>query len=311
MTKAPFRILLGPTASGKESAALQIADKISSDIISVDSMKIYRGMDIGTATPSVDVLGRKKHWAINIVDPSESFSVAQYNEYVEGVVEQLESEGKEFIFSGGTALYHKILTEGMFDGPGEDSFLREELKMEAEKYGVEHVHDKLKRIDPMAADKIHPNDIKRVIRAIEVVTLTGIPISSQQVQFGKRRTDRNISMVGILWDRDKLYARINHRVDLMFEKGLLEEVEALFRSGIILSKQASVAVGYAELFSYFNGDISFDEAKELICRNSRHLAKSQMTWFRKFDCHWIEVDESTSLAEVAEKTLAFWNSDLS
>ncbi len=307
MKLPPIRIILGPTASGKEKSALVIAERLNSDIISTDSMKIYKDMDIGTATPSKAHLEKIKHWAINIVEPSESFSVAQYLKYVEGTMKKLDEENKSYFFSGGTALYQKILTEGMLEGVGENKKLREKLMQEIEKFGNEYVHNKLEKLDQTAANKIHPNDIKRVIRAIEVVTDTGIPISEQQTQFGKQRTDRRLSLVGIHWDRAKLYARINQRVDVMIEKGLEEEACKLYTSSKPLSLQASLAVGYKEFFNYFDGKLTKDEAISLIKQKSRNLAKSQMTWFNKFDCQWIDADESTTPEEIAEKTIKLWD----
>jgi tRNA dimethylallyltransferase len=305
-----MRIILGPTASGKESTAVLLAEKLDADIVSVDSMKIYNGMDIGTATPSADTLKMIKHWAVNIVEPYESFSIAQYLNYTDDVMKELSGIGRNFIFSGGTALYHKILTEGMFSGPGENKELREKLNNEIKENGAESVHVRLKELDPAAAEKIHPNDTKRLIRALEVIEETGVPISAHQIQFGKKRTDRIISMVGLMWDREKLYERINKRVDIMLDKGLQAEAEAIFNSGKKPGKQAAAAVGYAEFFKYFAGQISFDEAVELIKRNSRHLAKSQMTWYRKFDCTWIDVDENTTPEELADKTEKIWTENI-
>ncbi|MBN1256310.1 MAG: tRNA (adenosine(37)-N6)-dimethylallyltransferase MiaA [Planctomycetes bacterium] len=310
MTLQPLRILLGPTASGKESLALHLAETTSAEIISVDSMKIYQGMDIGTATPDPETLAKVRHWCINIVDPRQGFSVAQYVDAAEEALREIEAAGKEHLLSGGTALYYKGLTEGLFDGPGAEQPLRDEFRAYAEEHGLEALHSRLKDLDPEAAENIHPNDLRRVVRALEVVTMTGEPISSQQTQFGQQRTDRKITMVGLLWEREELYDRIHQRVDRMLAAGLEEEARKLYEMEPPLSKQARSAVGYAELFDYFAGKHDYNTAIELIQRNTRHLAKSQMTWFRKFDCHWVKMTKGRELPELAEEVLEVWERKL-
>jgi tRNA dimethylallyltransferase len=306
----PIRIILGPTASGKEKTAVMAAEKLGADIISADSMKIYTGMNIGTATAPTEYQKKVKHWCINIASPHESFSVADYLSNAESVMADLDSKDKEYIFSGGTALYYKALTEGLFDGPSASSELRDKLNLRYETEGAATIHEELKKLDEVSAERIHPNDKKRVIRALEVVLLTGTPISHQQTQFGKLRQDRKIASAGILWDRDVLYRRINKRVDIMLDRGLVNEARELFERKTPLSRQASAAVGYAELFQYFREEIDFDTAVELIKRNSRRLAKSQMTWFRKFNCEWIEMNEDLTADDVSSMVIEIWNRQL-
>jgi tRNA dimethylallyltransferase len=307
---APLRIILGPTASGKERAAIKVAQKVDADLISVDSMKIYRDMNIGTATPSKEFQYAINHWCINIVAPSDSFSLAQYIESVEAAMENCARSNRKYIFSGGTPLYYKGLTEGIFDGPSASPEIRSELQEYAVNHGVDALYNELVQLDPEIAKKIHPNDIKRVIRAIEVIKLTGKKMSELQTQFGQLRQDRPIAMVGLLWSREELHKRINLRVDIMIKEGLLKEAKSLFESSIELSPQASAAVGYAELFSHFRGEIELPEAIELIKRNTRRLAKSQMTWFRKFDCDWIDMNNNLSPEQIADQVISLWNKRL-
>ncbi|MFH0910066.1 MAG: tRNA (adenosine(37)-N6)-dimethylallyltransferase MiaA, partial [Planctomycetota bacterium] len=191
--KPPLRILLGPTASGKERLALCLAERAGAEIVSVDSMKIYRRMDIGTAKPGPRALARVRHWCVDIVDPWEGFSVAEYLARAEAALADIESRGKRHILSGGTALYYKALTEGLFDGPSADEALRRSLLEEARAKGAGALHERLSALDPRAAEKIHPNDLRRIVRALEVVARSGRRLSDQQTQFGRLRADRGVA----------------------------------------------------------------------------------------------------------------------
>jgi tRNA dimethylallyltransferase len=304
--KPPLRILLGPTASGKERVALSIAEATGAVIISVDSMKIYRGMDIGTATPPAEVLKRVPHRCVNIVDPGEPFSAARYHETAEAAMAELDAAGRAYILSGGTPLYHKVLTEGIFDGPPADPALRRRLEEEAEAHGVEALHERLSTFDPDGAGRIHPRDLRRIVRALEVFEQTGRPITEHQTQFGRLRSDRAVAMVGLHWPRDVLHERIHARVDRMLAEGLEAEARALYDREPPLWKQARAAVGYAELFDHFDGHLDRPAAVELIRRNTRRLAKSQMTWFRKFDCDWIEMEAGRGAEALAAQVRELW-----
>ena len=300
---APIHIILGPTASGKERAAVLVAEQLGADIISADSMKIYREMRIGTASPPPEFRARVRHWCVEIADPSESFSVAKWVAAAEAAMAEIEAAGRPILFSGGTALYYKGLVEGLFNGPSAHPEIRARIEADLERLGPEAVHGQLLELDPAAGAKIHPNDRQRVIRALEVVRASGKPISGEQTQFGRMRTDRPVIMVGLNWPRATLYERVHARVDRMVSEGLVDEARRLFERVPSASHQARQAVGYAELFRHFAGDISLDEAVELIKQNSRHLAKHQITWFRKFPCQWIAMDDTRTPEDVAAEIL--------
>lgn len=306
----PLRILLGPTASGKESVALEVAARLGATILSVDSMKIYQEMDLGTAKPTPAMRARVPHRLVDFVPPEQGFSVAMYRDAAETEMAALDAAGSPFILSGGTALYYKALTEGLFDGPGTDPDLRAALMAELEREGEMALHAELAAVDAAAAARIHPHDHRRLIRALEVIRQGGRPLSALQTQFGKRRTDRRIAMVGLHWSRAQLHERIALRVERMVAAGLFEEAAALHRRRPALSAQARAAVGYAEIFAYLEGEHDRETAVELIRRNTRRLAKSQMTWFRKFQCDWIDMSESLGRAAVAAAVLARWEEQL-
>lgn len=314
MTCRPLlHILLGPTASGKERTALACAKTLGGEIVSVDSMKIYRGLDIGTAKPSPEMRATVPHHCLDLADPSELFSVARYVEAAEKAIDAITATDKPVILSGGTALYYKGLLEGLFEGPGADPALREELKQRAREEGAAALHAELVQRDPVTAGKVHPNDIRRVVRALEVVLLTGTPISEHQAQWAsndeKQPDMQDIfpnCIVGLAWPRDVLHQRIAQRVDRMMEAGLLNEARRVYDMRETLSRTPLQAVGYKEFFDYFDGKATLEEAVDLLKRNTRHLAKSQMTWFRKFPCTWIEMDEELSVDEVAQAVMNAW-----
>lgn len=300
-TKPPLHILLGPTASGKERTALELATRWKTGIISADSMKIYHEMGIGTATPPLETRQRIQHWCVDMVDPAEAFSVAMWIDAAEEAMAEIDQLKKPILISGGTALYYKGLTEGLFEGPSADATLRDELLAEVDAHGAEALHARLMKHDPVSAEKLHPNDVRRVIRALEVVLRTGVPISEQQTQFGHQRTDRPVHMVGLLWEREELIKRIDARVDRMMAEGLLAEARCLYDRQPPAGMQASQAVGYAEFFRHFSGEYDLDTAIALVKQNTRRLAKSQMTWFRKFPCQWVTMRHDMTAVDVANE----------
>lgn len=305
-----LRILLGPTASGKESIALAIARQLSCGIISVDSMKVYTHLDIGTAKASAAVRAEVPHACIDLVEPTEEFTVARYLEAAETAIAACVEKGETPLLSGGTALYYKNLLEGLFDGPGEDPALRDELKQRAEAEGADALYAELKEVDPVAAEKLHPHDVRRVVRALEVHALTGQPLSAWQTQWRDSHTDETyryaFSMVALDWPRELLYKRIEARVDRMMEAGLVEEARWVHACRDTIARTPLQAVAYKELFPYFNGETSLDEAVDTLKKNTRHLAKSQMTWFRKFPCQWLPMREGESAEATAARVLAAW-----
>jgi len=312
----PFlHALLGPTASGKERLALQLAESLGAEIISVDSMKIYRGLDIGTAKPSLADRTRVRHHCLDVVEPTEVFNLARWVETAETAIQEIQNRNRHPLLSGGTALYYKGLLEGLFDGPAADPNLRAHLKRRAEGEGVDVLHAELVRLDPAAAAKVHAHDLRRVVRALEVAMLTGTPISEQQVQWrGKTRLATATSafrypcaLVALDWPREILYQRIEARVERMMAAGLLEEAHTVFENRTRFSHTPLQAVAYKEFFSYFEGAATLAESVALLKKNTRNLAKSQMTWLRKFPCTWVQMTESRKTEDVAEEILAIWS----
>jgi tRNA dimethylallyltransferase len=284
MTPDPFAnalILTGPTGSGKSQLALEVAERLGAEIVAMDSMTLYRGMDVGTAKPGPEERRRVPHHLLDVLDPWESASVAWWLGQAAACCRDVEARGRRVLFVGGTPLYLKALLFGLFDGPPADEALRQRLTAEAEQLGRPALHARLAGIDPTTAGRLHPNDVRRVVRALEVWELTGRPISAWQQQWSGTGDERAANRV--LWldlPRDELYARINARVEQMIAAGLVDEVRALRRLPRPLSREAAQALGYKELFDHLDGRAMLAEAVERIQTRSRNLAKRQLTWFR-------------------------------
>jgi tRNA dimethylallyltransferase len=287
MTPEVFRnalILTGPTGAGKSRLALALAEQLHAEIVAMDSMTLYRGMDIGTAKPGPDELSRVPHHLLDVLDPWESASVAWWLERAAACCRDIEARGRRVLFVGGTPLYLKALLHGLFDGPPADAEVRGRLTREAEEQGREVLHARLAGIDATTANRLHPNDVRRVIRALEVWELTGKPISSWQTQW--REPVEQDGPPRCLWldlPRDVLYQRIDRRVEVMVEAGLFEEVASLVRLPRPLSQEARQALGYKEAFDFLEGRASREETVRLIQQRTRNYAKRQLTWFRNLE----------------------------
>jgi tRNA dimethylallyltransferase len=285
-------LVLGVTASGKGRLGFDLARQLDGEIVSVDSMKVYRRMDIGTAKPSPEARRQVRYHMIDIVEPSESFSVGLFLEKANVAIEDIRRRGKVVVAVGGTALYVKALLYGLFEGPGSDEQVRAELRARAEAEGLASLHQKLATIDPQAADRISPNDAKRIIRALEVHRLTGKPISSFQKQFEAEQPLQDWTIIGLRRERTVESRRINARVRKMIELGLVGEVKRLLAEDKPLSQQARCAIGYAEIIGHLQGRMRLDDAIELTKKNTRRLAKGQRTWFKTFrPVRWIDIAE--------------------
>ena len=285
-------LILGVTASGKSRLGFDLAKMLDTEIISIDSMKVYKRMDIGTAKPSLQRRQQVKYHMIDIVEPSEVFSVASFLEDANSITDCMIKNNKSAVAVGGTALYIKTLLYGLFEGPPADPQIRSELQKLADAQGLGDLHKQLSQIDPEAAQRIHPNDAKRIIRALEVFKLTGKPISSFQKQFARDNQSDDWTIVGLRREKETESKRINLRVKKMIDTGLVDEVKSLLAEEKPLSKQAACAIGYAEIISYLQNRISLEDAVEQIKKNTRHLAKHQRTWFRTFkNVNWIDVPE--------------------
>lgn len=301
---AKLYFILGCTAGGKGSLGRELARRVGGQIVSVDSMKIYRRMDIGTAKPSARIREQIPHWCVDLVEPWENFSVAQYVDAADEAISAIRDAGSIPLAVGGTSLYIKALAEGLFEGPGADPALRESLRAMAEQQGLAALHSRLQEIDPEAAERIHPNDAKRIIRALEVYRISGKPISELQRQWdaGPRRYD--CALIGLRRDKDDQNRRINARVKKMVEMGLVEEVRALAEDPRGISDAAAQAVGYAEIFACLRGEMPLDKAIEKIKINTRRLAKKQRTWQRRFaGVQWFDVPPEQTSDQLADEVL--------
>lgn len=292
----------GPTASGKTALAVELAKKLDGEVVSCDSMQIYRHMNIGTAKPTEEEKCGVVHHMIDIIEPWESYSVAAYVENARGCIDDILKRGKIPILAGGTGLYmDSVLKNTSFTEFETDMDYRRQLQQMAETKGELAVHNMLKEKDPEAAEKIHPNNVKRVIRALEVCQATGKTFT--QVNLESVREAAYDSLVfGLCWDREILYSRINKRVDIMMENGLADEVRQLTEMGLRSDHTAMQAIGYKELVQHFEGRLTLDEAVEKIKQESRRYAKRQMTWFRRNpEINWIMLQNDYSLDKTLEK----------
>jgi tRNA dimethylallyltransferase len=273
-------ILTGPTGSGKSELGLAVAERLGAEIVAMDSMTLYRGMNIGTAKPSAEQRARAPHHLIDVLEPWESASVAWWLGRALDCCREIRGRGKRVLFVGGTPLYLKTLLRGLFDGPPANPELRRRLEQEAETLGKQALHDRLAHVDAVTAARLHVNDQRRVIRALEVFESTGRPISGWQREWQR---ESNSDTHHVLWldlPRAELYARIDTRVQEMVEVGLVEEVRALRKLAQPLSKEASQALGYKEMFAHIDGQATLAETIQRIQTRTRNFAKRQITWFR-------------------------------
>jgi len=287
-------VIVGPTCSGKTKVGISLAQKLHAEIISADSRQIYKKLTIGTAKPTLDELLKVKHHFIDFLEPDEDYNVSCFETDSLKVIDELIAQGKIPIVVGGSGLYIKALTEGIFNSVDTDDDYREELKEKREKFGNEYLFEELKKVDPQSASGMLPQNWKRVMRALEVFHLTGEPIWKIQKNY-ERKVDYNFIQFGLNWDRKILYANIERRVDEMIANGLVEEVKNILSLGYSKDINSLNTVGYKEIISYLDNEITLERAIELIKRNTRRYAKRQMTWFRKTkDIHWLDCDENTT-----------------
>lgn len=290
--------ILGPTASGKSSLAMEIAQRTGGEILSLDSMQVYRGMDIGTAKPTLDEQARAKHHLVDVVDATEPFTVARFVEMADAVIDDAKRRGVLLIACGGTPLYYKSLFEGLFEGPTADEAIRDRLRQQS----GDELHARLRQVDPAAADRIHPNDQKRLIRALEVFEITGKPITSFQTEWTSGQMRHEATWFGLNWDRELLNQRINARVKQMMAAGWLDETRRLLQLPAELSQTAAEATGYAELIAHLQGRMKLDDALEQIKIATRQLARRQMKWMRRFpNVTWL--DGSQPVSTLADRIL--------
>lgn len=317
--------LTGPTAAGKTAVGLALAERLGAEIVSLDSMAVYRGLDIGTAKPTAAERHRVPHHLIDICEPTESFSVAQYLAAARRAVDEIRGRGRQVLFVGGTPMYLKALLRGLFAGPPANWELRKQLLSEAQQLGPRALHERLARVDPRAAARLHENDTRRIVRALEVFQSTGRSIVDWQTQWDKRTPDieevasgeavmpsedvgnqrSSTARVFVLdWPREQLYARIDARVQAMFAAGLVDEVRDLLAAEQSLGRTARQALGYREVLEHLAGQRDLPATIELVARRTRNFAKRQLTWFRGLrECRWIRVGKSLASPTVLAKIL--------
>jgi tRNA dimethylallyltransferase len=304
--KAKIVIVLGPTAVGKTELALELAQSVDGEIVNADSQQVYRYMDIGTGKPSRTDRERVRHHVIDIVNPDGEFNAAVYRQLAVASIDEIQKRGKNVVVCGGTGLYLKALTHGLFLGPGQDPDLRQELEREISANGLASLYQRLIEVDPSVVSSIHPNDRQRVIRALEVHRSTGRPLSQWQREHSFQENPFAVLKIGLLRERAELYDLINRRSEGMIEDGLLDEVRGLISCGYGLDLKPLRSVGYRQLGEVIQGVKELSEALEEMKQETRHLAKRQLTWFRRDEeIQWYHpVTQQREIIAAAKKFLA-------
>ncbi len=300
--KIPLLVLVGPTAAGKSNLAIEIARYLNTDIISADSAQVYRFLDIGTAKPSVEEQKLIKHHLINIVDPDQAYSVADFQKEADEIISQVWQSGKFPFIVGGTGLYIKAVIDRYAFGPkGANRELRVSLEQLALSEGLEKLYKRLKACDPLSAKTIHPNDQRRIIRALEVYSSEGRPISGQVAETDCHNSPYQAMIYGVTMERDLLYRRIELRVDKMIERGFIDEVRNLYQNGYDDYMPGMQILGYRQLLAYIKENLNREEIITDIKKQTRNLAKRQLTWFRREkDIEWLDITDQSLLNDLTE-----------
>jgi tRNA dimethylallyltransferase len=302
-------VLAGATATGKTRLALELAEHLANvgpgaEIISADSRQVYRGMDIGTAKPTATDRAAVPHHLLDIVEPAQEFSLAEFVALAHQAIQDIRSRGREVLLVGGTPLYLKSLLRGLYQGPPPDWEFRRAIEAEIQEVGLGALRERLEMVDPLSAQKLHPNDQRRMIRALEVYRQTGQPISHQQVQFEEGRRAEQCNVFCLAWPRDELHRRIDARVERMFSVGLVEEVRKLLEQHGNLSRTASQAVGYREVLEHLTGALDLPTTIERVKHATHQFARRQETWFRGLEeCRFVPQAEGRAASEVVEEIL--------
>lgn len=301
--------IVGPTATGKSDIGVEVAGILNGEVVSVDSMQVYRGMDIGTAKVTKDeqyTLGGKfiPHHMLDIVEPDIEYSVGRYQEEATAVIQEIHLRGRLPVLVGGTGLYYHALVNEYEFSPGEQNWeLREQLRNEAQTKGTQYLHQKLVQVDPQAAQAIHPNDVKRVVRALEVFYKTGQRISESTKN---RKQTYRIAAAGLFLEREELYENVNKRVDRMLEQGLIDEVQKLMDKGLTASNISMQALGYKEVLGYLKGEYDLETCTELLKRDTRRFAKRQLTWFKRDkSIKWFNVRDYAQKEDLVEAIVSY------
>lgn len=306
MNKIPIIVIGGPTASGKTSLSIDLAKQFDTEIISCDSMQIYKYMNIGTAKPDMEERDGIVHHMLDIIEPYVPYSVAEFVSDTHKVTQKIYDKGKVPVLVGGTGLYiNSLINDVDFREDDSSPELRKELEEIEKEKGIDYLVEMLKSFDRVSAERIHKNNKRRIIRAIEFYKMTGVPISEHQEETKKKISRYNPCMMAIKWDMQKLYERIEKRVDIMLDAGLIDEVKSLCEKGYTQSMLSMQGIGYKEIIAYLNGEVSLDEAIYNIKIGTRHYAKRQMTWFNKDErVNWIRYDED--ILKRANEIISEW-----
>jgi tRNA dimethylallyltransferase len=305
LDRLPLPFLIGPTGVGKSALALELSAQTGCELISLDSMQVYRGMDIGTAKATAAEREAAPHHMLDLVEASERYDVALYLDEVRGLLSELAGEGRSYLFVGGTAFWLRALVQGLFDGPARDPELRARLEEVLAAEGSEALFARLERVDPVTAARLHPNDTRRVVRALEVEELSGKPLSEQQREWGWHGSEggpkRDARIVGMSAGGEEYEARLRSRVEAMLDAGWVEEALAI-RGGCGFGATAGLALGYSEVLALADGELERGACVDEITLRTRQFARKQRTWYRKFDeVRWVDTPPAGELAAIAER----------
>lgn len=301
----PLVVLVGPTAIGKSRIAIEVAQTLGTEILTADSTQVYRGMNVGTDTPSEEDRQRVPHRLIDLVEPDEPFNAGEFRRQALREISRLHEHGLLPLVVGGTGLYVRALLNGLWAGPPSDRTLRRTLEDEARARGGESMYQELGRVDPVTARRVHPRDTVKVLRALEVYRQTGVPLSKAHEERRERATPFRALVLGLTMERAVLYQRIDQRVDVELAKGLVDETRTLLAKGYSRGLVSMKSLGYRQVAGYLEGEYSFDEAVRRLKRDTRHFAKRQMTWFRKEPgLTWVEVQPEESVRSVSQRVVA-------
>ncbi|MGQ8873067.1 tRNA (adenosine(37)-N6)-dimethylallyltransferase MiaA [Paenibacillus sp. TSA_86.1] len=292
-TKPKLLVLVGPTAVGKTRLSIELAQAFNCEVISGDSMQVYREMNIGTAKITPEEMRGVPHHLIDIHEPEYPYSVAEFQESCTRLIPEIHARGKTPFIVGGTGLYVESVCYGFqFSDSGSDEAFREEQFSYAQQHGAQALHDRLREVDPASADRLHANDQRRIVRALEIFHLTGEKWS-EQLAVQKKESPYDLLIIGLTMDRQKLYARVEERIDLMIEQGLVDEVKALLERGVARGHISMQGLGYKEIAAYLQGEVSWDAAVEWLKRDTRRFAKRQLSWFRHMkDIQWVDMTDT-------------------
>lgn len=311
MARQRLIAIAGPTASGKTALSIELSRRISGEVVSCDSMMVYRGMDIGTAKPTRAEMDGIPHHMIDVADPAENYSAARYRDEARAVIADIASRGHMPIMCGGTGLYIDAVTRDMsFARTPADDELRARLEKELNEQGAQSMHDRLSEIDPPTAARLHANDTRRVLRALEIYYSTGAPMSQSAERTGENRELYDLTLISLNMPRARLYDRINRRVDMMCGQGLFEEVAGLIANGLNRECTAMQALGYKEIAQALAGEVSREEAISNLKQRTRNYAKRQLSWLRRDTrVNWLDIDENDTAATLTERAIAIIKRD--